>query len=66
MVKNLYDSNLNHVGTFHFMKNKNEYGIRFNSDNYFADVTLSIDAFPEYCKQFGFLTEREVVLNETR
>lgn len=59
-MKPLYDGDAKLIGHYHFMKNANEYGIRFSEDNYYADITLSIDAFPEYRKQFGFYTETEI------
>lgn len=59
-MKPLYDENGTLIGHYHFMKNANEYGIRFTDDNYYADVTLSIDAFPEYRKQFDLYDDNPI------
>lgn len=59
-TKNIYDATGDLIGHAHFMKNKNEYGLRFNDKTYQADVTVSIDALPHYLKQFNLKTEEEV------
>ncbi|WP_020007380.1 hypothetical protein [Salinicoccus albus] len=59
-TKNIYDATGDCIGTIHFMKNENEYGLRFNDKTYQTDIILSPDAFPEYLKEFNFLTEREI------
>ncbi|WP_020006196.1 hypothetical protein [Salinicoccus albus] len=59
-MKQIYDVTGDQIGTYHFMKNKNMYSLRFNDKTYQANIMLSIDALPEYLKQFNLKTEQEV------
>lgn len=56
----IYNKKDQPIGTFHYMKNKNMLGIRFDDTCYFADITLDYNDFARYRAQFGFKLEDEL------
>lgn len=59
-VKRLYDSQERLIGHYKFLKNKNKYKISYLEHVMRSDITLTIEEFNQYRKDFGFLIFSEL------